>query len=76
MKVKTLPVSEKSRYQLEKFSNFSVTGSITGMKKLYYGEDALLVRCGSYIYHVGNLNHRLDSPCMTLGESIYFCYAH
>lgn len=32
--------------------NFHVNGSVTGMKKLYYGKDALLVRCGSYIYNV------------------------
>lgn len=24
------------------------------MKKLYYGEDALLVRCGAYIYNVSS----------------------
>ncbi|MBT2621244.1 hypothetical protein [Chryseobacterium sp. ISL-6] len=34
------------------FPNFHKSGSITGMKKLYYGKDALLVRCGDYIYNV------------------------
>jgi hypothetical protein len=34
------------------FPSFSATGSIKGMKRMYYGEDALLVRCGSYIYNV------------------------
>jgi len=35
-----------------RFPNFSSTGSIRGMKKLYYGKNALLVRQGSYIYNV------------------------
>ena len=48
---------------LSQFPNFSATGSITGMKRLYYGEDALLVRCGGFIYHVGNAMHN--------GKSIY-----
>ena len=48
---------------LSRFPGFSATGSITGMKRLYYGEDALLVRCGGFIYHVGNATHN--------GKSIY-----
>ena len=50
------------------FPSFSAIGSITGMKRLYYGEDALLVRCGSFIYHVGNATHD--------GKSIYHDLAH
>jgi hypothetical protein len=34
------------------FPNFHKSGSIIGMKKLYYGQDALLVKCGDYIYNV------------------------
>jgi hypothetical protein len=34
------------------FPNFSASGSIAGMKRLYYGLNACLVRCGSYIYNV------------------------
>lgn len=37
---------------LEKYPNFSVTGSVEGMRNLYYGYDAFLVRCGDYIYNV------------------------
>lgn len=37
---------------LENCPNFHYTGSITGMKKKYYGKNALLVRHGSYIYNV------------------------
>ena len=53
MRVKTLSVSEGKRLGIEDLPNFSVTGSIRGMKKKYYGEDALLIRCGGYIYYVG-----------------------
>ena len=38
--------------KLEQFPNFHRSGSIRGMKKLYYGENALLVKSGSYIYNV------------------------
>lgn len=34
------------------FPNFHKSGSIIGMKKLYYGKNALLVKCGDYIYNV------------------------
>jgi hypothetical protein len=43
---------QKKQYNLSQYPNFFVTGSIYGMKKLYYGMDALLVRSGSWIYHV------------------------
>ena len=38
----------------EKAGNFHRTGNITGMKQLYYGKNALLVRCGSQIYNVSS----------------------
>lgn len=59
MKVKYL----KKRYEsLVRFCpSFHKSGSIIGMKKLYYGENALLVRCGEYIYKVD--------------EKIYYEYA-
>lgn len=43
---------EEAPENLSNFPNFHKSGSITGMKKLYYGKDALLVRCGDYIYNV------------------------
>lgn len=49
-KLKTLPSNQSSL--LSGFPNFNKTGSIIGMKKLYYGKDALLVKCGDYIYNV------------------------
>lgn len=36
------------------FPNFSVTGSIEGMREKYYGKDALLVVYGDYIYNVSS----------------------
>jgi hypothetical protein len=53
-RVKTIPAKDHDKYNLSEFPNFSKTGSISGMKKLYYGKDALLVRCGSYIYNVSS----------------------
>lgn len=47
-----LSIDHPMARHLDGFPNFSVTGSIRGMKKLYYGVDALLVRSGSYIYNV------------------------
>ena len=52
MKVKSL--SERHSGLVDNFPNFHKSGSITGMKNLYYGKGALLVRCGSYIYNVSS----------------------
>lgn len=54
MRTKTVYVKDKARLRLSSFPNFSVTGSIRGMKEQFYGKDALLVRCGSYIYNVSS----------------------
>lgn len=53
-RTKYLTVAEGEKVEIEKFPNFSASGSIKGMKEKYYGKDALLVRCGSYIYNVTN----------------------
>lgn len=63
MRVKTVYIKDKQRLKLSDFPNFSVTGSITGIKKIY-GKDALLVRCGSWIYNV------------TSRPDIYYSEAH
>jgi hypothetical protein len=52
MRVKRMKVAEGRRLNIGQFPNFHRSGSIRGMKKLYYGEDCLLVRCGNYIYNV------------------------
>ena len=49
---KTLPATESNKRMLSIFPNFDKSGSILGMKRMYYGKDALLVRCGGYIYKV------------------------
>ena len=54
MRCKYVYVKDKERLKLSEFPNFSVTGSIYGMKKKYYGKDALLVRCGYWIYNVSS----------------------
>lgn len=64
MRAKRMSKKEGERANLHRFPNFHKTGSIIGMKRLYYGKDALLVRCGSYIYNVSSF------------PSIYFNLAH
>ena len=48
-RAKQLGVTEQ---QLGEYPNFSATGSIIGMKKKFYGEDAKLIRYRGYIYKV------------------------
>ena len=52
MRVKSLSVRWKSL--VNDFPNFHKSGSISGMKKLYYGKGSLLVRCGDFIYNVSS----------------------
>jgi len=47
---KTLTLPIKEQYRVAGLPNFHRSGSISGMKKLYYGKNAMLVRCGSWIY--------------------------
>lgn len=51
-RVKAIPANQHDKFNLSDYPNFSVTGSIIGMKERYYGKDALLVRCGRFIYNV------------------------
>ena len=44
MRMKTLYTKDAERTGISRFPNFHKTGSITGMKELYYGKNALLVR--------------------------------
>ena len=51
--MKTLYVKKSDlKHDISIFPNFSASGSIKGMKDLYYGKDALLIRSGSHIYKV------------------------
>ena len=52
MRVKRMTIEHGKRVRINRFPNFYITGSVRGMKRLYYGYDCLLVRCGNYIYNV------------------------
>jgi hypothetical protein len=52
MRVKYMYVRDGKKVNIDRFPNFHHTGSIKGMRERFYGKDALLVRCGSYIYNV------------------------
>lgn len=54
MRTKRVSEEQGKKLNLSRFPNFHKSGSITGMKKLYYGKDALLVRCGDFIYNVSS----------------------
>lgn len=71
MRVKYLSVSDGRRLHIDAFPNFSSTGSIKGMKEKYYGENALLVKCGSYIYCVDQ-----QTKPSQYGREIYYNRAH
>ncbi|MEF9922943.1 MAG: hypothetical protein RR854_00015 [Muribaculaceae bacterium] len=53
-RVRKMTIEEGNRVNISQFPNFSKTGSVIGMKKLYYGKGALLIRCGEYIYNVSD----------------------
>lgn len=52
MKTIKISVKEGELINIDKYPNFHKTGSIKGMKKLYYGENAYLIKCRNYIYNV------------------------
>ena len=54
MRVKRMTIKQGKEAQLSRFPNFHSTGSVAGMKKLYYGQNCLLVKCGDYIYNVSS----------------------
>ena len=54
MRTKTLYRRDGERIGISCFPNFHKSGSIAGMNRLYYGKNALLVRCGSWIYNVSS----------------------
>lgn len=54
MRTKTLYKRDAEKVGISRFPNFHKSGSISGMKRLYYGKNALLVRCDSWIYNVSS----------------------
>ena len=54
MRTRRLNKEQGKQCNISRFPNFHKSGSIRGMKRIYYGMDALLVRCGDYIYNVSS----------------------
>ena len=52
MRTKRMTIEQDRRVGIDRFSNFHRSGSVRGMKRLYYSKDCLLVHCGSYIYNI------------------------
>ena len=50
--VKRCSVVDGDKIDIHQYPNFSASGNVVGMKNKYYGKNATLVRCGSYIYNV------------------------
>ena len=52
MRVKRMTLVEGMNVKIDDYPNFHKSGNVRGMKENVYGKDALLVRCGNYIYKV------------------------
>lgn len=52
MKVRRMTKEQGEQVCISRFPNLHRTGSVRGMKRLYYGNDAMLVRCGNFVYNV------------------------
>mgnify|MGYP004493577599 FL=1 len=50
-RMKRLSVENGQRLNISCLPNFHKSGNVKGMKKLFYGENALLVKCGDFIYN-------------------------
>lgn len=50
-KMKKMNIEDGQRLNISRLPNFHKSGSVKGMKKLYYGKNALLVKCGDFIYN-------------------------
>ena len=47
-----MTIKEGERHGISRFPNFHHSGSVRGMKHLFYGEYCRLVHCGNFIYNV------------------------
>lgn len=52
MRIRTMTLAEGMNVKIDDYPNFHKSGNVRGMKENVYGKDALLVRCGEYIYNV------------------------
>ena len=66
MKTLYLKKDQASSLCLEEFPNAGPRPSIVGMKKLYWGENALCIQSGTYVYKVNRETYNL--ACRILGE--------
>ena len=54
MRTRRMTKEQGKRGNISRFPNFHCTGSIKGMKRLFYGQQALLIKSGAYIYNVSS----------------------
>lgn len=50
-KMKKINIEDGQRLNISRLPNFHKSGSVKGMKKLYYGKNALQVKCEDFIYN-------------------------
>lgn len=51
-KYKYVVATEHNKRILDGFPNAGPNPNITGMRKLYWGDDAYIIKCGCYAYKV------------------------
>ena len=54
MRTRRMTKERGERCNISRLPNFHCTGSIKGVKRLFYGQQALLVKYGAYIYNVSS----------------------
>jgi len=54
MPIKYIKVRKGEAMGIDECPNIDISGSVKGMKKLFWGERALVVRCGSYYFKVND----------------------
>ena len=52
--VRYMSVSMGEKVGIDDVPSMFAHGSVSGMRRQYWGDDALLVRCGQYIYNVSS----------------------
>lgn len=53
-----IPVSKAKHLHLERFPSTGAYGSISGIRKLYWGNNAYVVKSGAYAYCVDEVTFR------------------
>lgn len=57
---RTLYLPVRFSWMVHNLPNFHRSGSIAGMRRQFYGRNAILIRCGQYIYNATG-SHNLQS---------------